>query len=111
MDLREQVLSTACKNAWPINQWHAVTLEQSGQKIRVQARVNQKNNIHIRKVSISRENALIRLHFFRINDKNELKDEGETRIYETLQPELYKDLFDEIRAAFSPAACPKIIYR
>ena len=104
MDLREQILSTAYKKAWPINQWHAVTLEQSGQKIRVQARVNQKNNLHIRKVSISRENALIRLQFFRINAKNELKDEGETRIYETLQPELYKALFDEIRAAFSLAA-------
>lgn len=106
MDLREQILSTACKNAWPINQWHTVTLEQDGQKTRVQARVNQKSYIHIRKVSISPKNSLIRLQFFRINSKNKLKDEGETRIYETLQPELYKDLFDEIRAAFSLAACP-----
>ena len=106
MDLREQILSTACKNAWPINQWHTVTLDQDGQKIRVQTRVNQKDYIHIRKVSISREKALIRLQFFRINTKNELKDEGETRIYETLQPELYKTLFNEIRAAFSLAACP-----
>ena len=106
MDLREQILSTACKNAWPINQWHTVTLDQDGQKIRVQTRVNQKNYIHIRKVSISREKALIRLQFFRINTKNELKDEGETRIYETLQPELYKTLFNEIRTAFSLAACP-----
>ena len=101
MDLREQIFSDACKNAWPINKWHTVTLEQNGQKIRVQARVNQKNYIHIRKVSISRENSMIRLQFFRINAKNELKDEGETRIYETLQPELYKTIFSEIRAAFS----------
>ena len=103
---REQILSTACKNAWSINQWHTVTLEQGGQKIRVQARLKQKNNIHIRKVSISPKNALIRLQFFRINAKNELKDEGETRIYETLQPELYKAIFDEIRASFSLAASP-----
>ena len=106
MDLREQILSTACKNAWPINQWHTVTLDQDGQKTRVQARVNQKNYIHIRKVSIFRENSVIRLQFFRINAKNELKDEGETRIYETLQPDLYKTIFDEIQAAFSLAACP-----
>ena len=106
MDLREQILSTACKNAWPINQWNTVTLEQDGQKTRVQARVNQKSFIHIRKVSISPKNSLIRLQFFRINSKNELKAEGETLIYESLQPELYKDLLSEIRAAFSLAACP-----
>ena len=106
MDLREQILSTACKNAWPINQWNTVTLEQDGQKTRVQARVNQKSFIHIRKVSISPKNSLIRLQFFRINSKNELKAEGETLIYESLQPELYKDLFEEIRATFSLAASP-----
>ena len=101
MDLREQILSTACKNAWPINQWNVVTLEQGGQKIRVQARINQKSFVHIRKISLSRKEAKIRLQFFRINTGGNLIAEGETNIYASIQPELYKTVFDEIRAAFS----------
>ena len=101
MNIREQVYAAACENAWPINQWNAVTIEQGGQRIRVQARINPKNFIHIRKISLSRKEAKIRLQFFRINTGGDLIATGETNIYEIIQPELYKTVFDEIRAAFS----------
>ena len=101
MNLRDQVYKAAFSSAWPINQWNVVTLEQGGQKIRVQARINQKSFVHIRKISLSRKEAKIRLQFFRINTGGNLIAEGETNIYASIQPELYKTVFDEIRAAFS----------
>lgn len=94
----------AANGRWTIDKWHVITLSKDGKSVRVQARVNQKGFVHMRKFIISPKEAAIRIQFFRFNTKGELIYSGEDLIRKMVSPEEYSDLSAEILAAFGPAA-------